>query len=67
VNRDGRLGGAACSIADMNADGSINFFDVSVYLGAFSSGDSVADFNHDGALNFFDISLFLSAFAAGCP
>ena len=67
VNPDGRLGGAACSIADMNADGSVNFFDVSVYLGAFSSGDSVADFNHDGALNFFDISLFLSAFAVGCP
>jgi len=53
--------------ADMNDDGSLNFFDVSAFLAAFGAGDLSADFNDDGSLNFFDVSAFLAAFAAGCP
>ncbi|MGV6813588.1 MAG: GC-type dockerin domain-anchored protein, partial [Phycisphaerales bacterium] len=56
----------ACQ-ADLNNDGVLNFFDVSAFLGAYSSGDLAADFNGDGALNFFDVSAFLAAFNAGCP
>lgn len=53
--------------ADLNGDGALNFFDVSVFLSAFASGDLAADFTGDGLLNFFDVSAFLGAFAAGCP
>jgi hypothetical protein len=53
--------------ADMTGDGSLNFFDVSAFLSAFSAGDAAADFTGDGQFNFFDVSAFLSAFSAGCP
>lgn len=57
---------ASCP-ADLTGDGDLNFFDVSAFLTAFSSGDLSADFTDDGVLNFFDVSSFLSAFSAGCP
>ena len=53
--------------ADLNGDGSLNFFDVSSFLGAYSAMDPSADFTGDGALNFFDVSAFLGAFSGGCP
>tara|TARA_R110002073_G_scaffold118918_1_gene258467 strand:- start:345218 stop:346072 length:855 start_codon:yes stop_codon:yes gene_type:complete len=53
--------------ADLNDDGSLNFFDVSAFLNAFSASDPVADFTGDGLFNFFDVSAFLNAFSAGCP
>ena len=53
--------------ADLTGDGSLNFFDVSAFLGAFGNNEPVADFTGDGAFNFFDVSAFLSAFGAGCP
>jgi len=53
--------------ADMNDDGSLNFFDVSEFLNAFAAGDAAADFNSDGQFNFFDVSEFLNAFSSGCP
>ena len=52
---------------DLTGDGTLNFFDISAFLAAFSAMDPVADFNNDGAFNFFDISAFLTAFSAGCP
>jgi len=54
-------------LADLNGDGSLNFFDVSAFLTAFAAQDPVADFTGDGAFNFFDVSAFLTAFAGGCP
>ena len=54
-------------LADLNDDGTLNFFDVSAFLNAFGNGEMAADFNGDGTLNFFDVSAFLSAFSAGCP
>ncbi len=60
-------GGLAICRADLNGDGSLNFFDVSAFLAAFSAGDSVADFTGDGLFNFFDVSSFLQVFSAGCP
>ncbi len=56
-----------CSPADLNADGTLNFFDISAFLTHFSAQDPVADFTGDGVFNFFDISAFLEVFAAGCP
>lgn len=52
--------------ADVNGDGVLDFFDISSFLGSYSSSDPIADFNQDGVLDFFDVSAFLSAFGAGC-
>ncbi len=53
--------------ADVNEDGTLNFFDISLFLTAYANQDPIADFNGNGTFNFFDISLFLTAFASGCP
>ncbi|MBL4699164.1 MAG: hypothetical protein JKX70_10060 [Phycisphaerales bacterium] len=54
-----------CS-ADMNGDGSLNFFDVSAFLAAFAAMEPAGDFDGDGSFNFFDVSAFLVAFGEGC-
>ncbi len=53
--------------ADINGDGTLNFFDVSAFLTAFNAQDPAVDFNSDGQYNFFDVSAFLNLFDAGCP
>ncbi|MBO6740529.1 MAG: hypothetical protein JJ916_11785 [Phycisphaerales bacterium] len=58
---------AGCGLADFNADGELNFFDVSEFLVAYQAQDPQADLNDDGLFNFFDVSAFLVAFGAGCP
>ena len=52
--------------ADVNNDGTLNFFDISLFLTAYANQDPLADFNDSGTYNFFDISLFLAAFSSGC-
>ena len=65
---DFRSGGALEFPAfDLNGDGELNFFDVSVFLGAFAVQDPVADIDGDGQYSFFDVSAFLQAFTIGCP
>ena len=59
--------GTECSLADLNGDGLLNFFDVSAFLQAFNAGDLIADFNDDGLFNFFDVSAFMIVFSDGCP
>ncbi len=56
----------AC-IADLTADGRLDFFDVSAFLDAFGNMDQRADFTGDGMFDFFDVSEFLDAFSMGCP
>lgn len=58
---------AVCNGADINMDGLLNFFDVSLFLTAYNAQDPSADFNNDGSFNFFDVSEFLGLFAQGCP
>lgn len=53
--------------ADLNEDGQLDFFDVSVFLTAFQSQTPAGDFNNDGLYDFFDVSSFLVAFNGGCP
>lgn len=60
-------GSAQCSIADLNADGIIDFFDISEFLSLFSSQDPIADFTNNGIWDFFDVSSFIQAYSAGCP
>lgn len=53
---------------DFNGDGSVNFFDISIWVNAFFNGDlSIADLNGDGTLNSFDFSLLFGYFSQGCP
>lgn len=55
-------------VADMNQDGQLNFFDVSMFLNAFSNHLPAADLAPPiGEFNFFDVSAYLAAFSAGCP
>jgi len=53
--------------ADLTGNGTLDFFDVSAFLGAYNAMNPVADFTGDGVLNFFDVSAFLGAYNAGCP
>ena len=57
--------GCSCYPADMNCDGELNFFDVQIFLDAFSNHDPSADFSNDGEFNFFDVQIFLDLFANG--
>ncbi len=52
--------------ADLNNDGTLNFFDISAFLNAYAAQSPNGDFNSDGTFNFFDISAFLIAFSSGC-
>lgn len=51
-------------IADFNADGMCNFFDVSSYLAAYFSGDIRADIDRGGFIDFRDASAFLQSYNA---
>jgi len=56
----------ACG-GDLNDDGSVDFFDISLFLDQYGDRSPSADFTQDGLLDFFDISAFLDAFAQDCP
>lgn len=58
---------AAPCAADLTGDGELNFFDISIFLAAFSAQDPSADINNDGVFNFFDVSGYITLFSAGCP
>ncbi|KAA0217374.1 MAG: hypothetical protein DYG94_00875 [Leptolyngbya sp. PLA3] len=57
--------GCACYPADMNCDGTLDFFDVQIFLDAFAHQNSSADFNDDGVYDFFDVQIFLDLFSRG--
>ncbi len=54
-------------IADLNTDGTLNFFDVAEFIAAFTSEDPLADLESDGVFNFFDVAAFIGAYNSGCP
>jgi hypothetical protein len=53
--------------ADLNNDGNLDFFDISVFIVNFNAQVASADINNDGVWNFFDVSLYIQQFNAGCP
>ena len=57
--------GSPCRV-DLNADGTLDFFDFLAFQNLFAAGDSAADFSGDGLLDFFDFLAFQNEFAAGC-
>lgn len=57
-----------CNDADFATPlGTLDFFDVQAFLGAFAAGDTRGDLTGEGSLDFFDVQAFLSALAGGCP
>lgn len=58
--------GMVC-IVDVNGDGVLDFFDVSLFLENFANEDQGADLDENGVFNFFDVTLFINTFMAGCP
>ncbi|MBO6514667.1 MAG: endonuclease [Phycisphaerales bacterium] len=67
VHLIGEVGSGVCIADFAEPFGELDFFDISAFLSAFSSGDPSADLNGDTSFDFFDISAFLSAYGAGCP
>lgn len=64
-----RVQSRSCDLAcpgDVNADGSVDFFDLQWFLNAFTARQLRADLNADGQFNFFDLQVFLNLFAAAC-
>jgi hypothetical protein len=56
---------ASCA-PDLNGDGKLNVFDVSLFIQSYGAGDLTVDFNADAELNFFDVTAFIQAYSAGC-
>jgi hypothetical protein len=55
-------------VADLNGDGTLNFFDLSAYIGQFNSQNPAADLAAPfGEFNFFDVAAYLGLYNAGCP
>jgi len=61
---------AACSPADVNADGIVDGNDFTSFINAFAVGDAAvapaADIDNDGIVDGTDFTLFINAFGAGC-
>ena len=53
--------------SDLNADGILDFFDVSHFINWYVSGSLRVDWTDDGELNFFDVSGFIFDYGQGCP
>ena len=51
---------AAGLTGDLNNDGTVNVFDLSILLSDWATGNATADINHDGTVNIFDLSTLLS-------
>jgi len=57
--------GCPCAPADLNCDGTLDFFDVLLFLELFTTQNPAADLNSDGEFNFFDVLAYLELFANG--
>jgi dockerin type I repeat protein len=51
---------ASSVIGDLNNDGTVNIYDLSILLADWGTTNPVADLNHDGTVNIFDLSILLS-------
>lgn len=53
--------------ADLNADHTVDVFDLLIFLDEWFSGDPYADINNDNSIDVFDLLLFLDQWFAPCP
>lgn len=54
-----RLVAPPAAPADLNQDGRVNYFDVSLFIRRFIDGDDRVDFRKDGVLNLDDLRVFI--------
>lgn len=61
------IGGNACLLGDVNQDGTVNFLDISPFIGILSVGgfQCEADCDGSGIINFLDISPFITILSSG--
>jgi len=59
-------GAGACSRADWNEDGVIDFNDFLSFLNAFNTQDQCADLNGDAVVDFNDLLEFLNLYNVNC-
>lgn len=52
--------GSTNKLGDINQDGSVNIFDLSILLSNYSTTAANCDLNNDGVVNIFDLSILLS-------
>lgn len=52
--------------ADLDFNGVVDFFDVSLFLAAYQVGSAWADVNEDQVADFFDVSAFFGLMGGGC-
>jgi polysaccharide biosynthesis protein PslG len=50
--------------ADINSDGKVDVFDLSVLLGKWNTADTLSDLNKDGTVSVFDLSMLLAKWGA---
>lgn len=53
--------------ADFTPDGTLNFFDVTAFVQAYTANDLIADMNGDLQIDWFDVTAFLTMYTNGCP
>ncbi|MFG0313724.1 MAG: GC-type dockerin domain-anchored protein, partial [Phycisphaerales bacterium] len=53
--------------ADLNADGTFNFFDVYTFIVSFTNNTQLADLTNDAHWDMADVSAFIQAATSGCP
>jgi hypothetical protein len=51
---------ATGKIGDLNGDGKVDIFDLSILLTRWGSNDTTADLNHNGTVDIFDLSILLT-------
>ena len=52
--------------ADVNGDGQLNFFDISMFINYLTNGNPIGDWNQDSLINFIDLAMYLTDFNRGC-
>jgi hypothetical protein len=57
-------GAVANKIGDINSDGSVNIFDLSIMLSNYNGTTASCDLNSDGTVNIFDLSILLSHYGS---
>lgn len=60
------VAGAGRCPADLTNDFTVDFFDISAFLGLYSDGNLDADMDGSGTLDFFDISEYITRYGDGC-
>ncbi len=51
---------------DLNRDGILNFYDISMFLSYYNTGNLAIDYNDNGMVDYDDLATFLGSYIGGC-